>query len=169
MRHRFKHGAAKLGTRASPGQPWLIGRLTNEYIDLDKAINCGIIEAYGDRAFTLQLLNFHYDAIDDFNKAIEECNCFDSNLYFGRANSKQGIEDYDGAISDLTKALEYSKDDNERNREYSLMLGYSITLFYEMHLNLMHQSKDLAQAFKELNILRDPNNIREKKIKRRYE
>ena len=84
---------------------------------LDKAIECGVTQAYSGRAFTLQGLEFHYDAIDDFNKAIEYSKN-DANLYFGRGHSRKIIADYESAVSDLRIAVELIKEDNELNNIY---------------------------------------------------
>lgn len=93
---------------------------TNEQVLLlfDKAIECKIMDAYGDRAFCLQGLEFHYDAISDFDEAISFCSD-DANLYFGRGHSKKIIADYEGSISDLKKAVELSQVDNKLNAEYN--------------------------------------------------
>lgn len=84
----------------------------------DKAIKCGVKDANGDRAFCLQGLNYHYDAIKDFDQAISNSKD-DANLYFGRGHSKKIITDYDGAITDLKQAVELSKVRKKLNEEYN--------------------------------------------------
>ncbi len=38
----------------------------------DKAIQCGVKDAYSERAWCLEGLHFDYEAIEDFTKAIEQ-------------------------------------------------------------------------------------------------
>lgn len=84
----------------------------------DKAIECGIEDAYGERAFILQALGYYYDSILDFDKAISKFKD-DANFYFGRGHSKKIVGDYDGCISDLRKAVELSQLDTKLNTEYN--------------------------------------------------
>lgn len=70
------------------------------------------------RGTCLQALGYDFDAIKDFDKAIYffPTNC---NLYYFRSISKQTILDYEGAISDIKKAIELSKLDNNLNKIYN--------------------------------------------------
>ncbi len=134
----------------------------------DLAIECGIYDAYLDRAFCLQGLGFHYDAIVDFDKAIQKSSG-DANLHFGRGHSKQSIGQYDEAISDLKTAIELSKIDNELNRNYNIEMkksGWSsVSLFYESRLNyiLLNKKQSEEDDYKEF------YQIKISKIKRRNE
>jgi tetratricopeptide (TPR) repeat protein len=88
----------------------------------DEAIQNGFTgktgEVYDLRAACLQELGFHYDAIDDFDKAVV-VSPKDCNRYFCRSVSKAAIDDYSGQIIDLEKAIELSLEDNELNRGYN--------------------------------------------------
>lgn len=112
----------------------------------DKAIEYGVEhEVYGLRAMCLQALDFHLDAIDDFNKAIllspDDCN-----LYYMRSISKSAIGDVDGCVADLEEAVRLSKADNEMNRSYDIGAKeqgwnsvtdiYNASLFRESNLPL---------------------------------
>lgn len=70
------------------------------------------------RGICLQSLGYEYDAIEDFNRAIQFSpnNC---NLYYMRALSKDVILDYEGEIKDIEKAIELSKQDTKMNRQYN--------------------------------------------------
>jgi len=110
---------------------------------LDKAINGGVRPAYGDRAFMLQLFNFDYDAISDFDKAIS-FDPEDSNLFFGRGLSKMKLCDFDGAVTDLSTAVRLVKIECERNNKLSLeakRLGITepIILYSVCKKTLKHQ------------------------------
>ncbi|OFY84536.1 MAG: hypothetical protein A3F72_14115 [Bacteroidetes bacterium RIFCSPLOWO2_12_FULL_35_15] len=115
----------------------------------DLAIEYGVHEASADRAFCLQEMDFHYDSIQDFDNSICRCKN-DANLYFGRGNSKHCIADFEGAIEDLSLAIELSKKDNELNKLYNdaefIKTGYkSITQLYELHLVAILQEKKISQ------------------------
>lgn len=85
---------------------------------LDKAIENGFEDDVFDlRAGCLQELEYHYEAIADFNKAIV-LSPKDCNKYFSRSVSKGAIKDYQGEIDDLRLAIELSKEDSELNRAY---------------------------------------------------
>lgn len=97
----------------------------------DKALSSGYNNSYGEifksRAFCLQEFDFHYDAILDFDKAIELLKT-DCHLYYTRAISKCAVLDYLGQYEDLTKAYELAQEDNEQNKDYdkkALGMGYS--------------------------------------------
>lgn len=112
---------------------------------LDKAIDCDVKDAYEDRAWCLQSLNYDFEAIEDFNKAIllkhDDCN-----LYYGRGLSKQKSADFEGAILDLELAYTFSKfktKDNQWRNEQVKKRGYdSIEYFYYTHLQTV--KKDLV-------------------------
>lgn len=78
-------------------------------IHFDNAISSGShLEAYKLKGNCLQKLDYHYNAIDDFDKAIEE-NPLDFSNYYSRAVSKKAILDFTGQIEDLHNAIYYYK------------------------------------------------------------
>lgn len=87
---------------------------------LDKALELGYEkdDIYEMRGYCLQELKYHFDAIEDFNKAIlfSPDNC---HLYFNRALSKEAVFDYHGEIEDIEKAIELSKKDTSLNKQYN--------------------------------------------------
>jgi tetratricopeptide (TPR) repeat protein len=103
-------------------------------VHFDKALEEGAIrddidgrDFYSYRAECLQTLKYHYDAIVDFDKAIE-ISPKDCNLYFSRSISKGAILEYEGEINDLRKAIELSRENTRLNREYNdkaQKMGYS--------------------------------------------
>lgn len=105
----------------------------------DEAIGLGFEGGgiHASRGSCLQSLEFHLDAIDDFNKAIS-LNPQDSNLYFMRSVSKGAAGDLGGRIADLQEALRVSEIENETNKIYHAWaqeLGYkNITAKYNYDL-----------------------------------
>jgi tetratricopeptide (TPR) repeat protein len=94
-------------------------------VHFDKALEEGAIRDdidgrnfYSYRAQCLQTLKYHYDAIVDFDKAIE-ISPNDCNLYFSRSISKGAILEYEGEIDDLRKAIELSRENTRLNRKYN--------------------------------------------------
>ncbi len=78
-------------------------------IHLDNAIISGTHhEAYKLKGNCLQKLDYHYNAIEDFDKAIE-ANPLDFSNYYSRAISKKAILDFTGQIEDLHNAIYYYK------------------------------------------------------------
>lgn len=63
-------------------------------------------EAYKLKGDCLQRMNFHYNAIEDFDKAIET-NPLEFSNYYSRAVSKKAILDFTGQIEDLHNAIYY--------------------------------------------------------------
>lgn len=123
----------------------------------DKVIISGISEAYIHRAFCLQNLKYHFEAIEDFNRGIQ-LEPENANHYFGRSNSKSGIGDFEGQISDLRKAIELSRIKSETNRINDLgakaQRFESSTELYESNLNfamtkseLMNKSELLKKTY----------------------
>jgi tetratricopeptide (TPR) repeat protein len=86
----------------------------------DTANKCGFEDAglFSSRAWLLNGLGWHLDAIEDFDKAIllEPQDC---NLYFGRAMSKMQTGDQQGSRADFQEAIRLSKVDNGLNTKYS--------------------------------------------------
>lgn len=115
----------------------------------DKAIECGIKEAYLKRCWCLESLHYDFEAIEDFTKAIA-INPNDCNLYYGRALAKHGSMDYDGAVADAKLATEYSKipdEDFEWRTEAMKKKGYSSLSafyysYYDMYLKDAYEYKD---------------------------
>jgi tetratricopeptide (TPR) repeat protein len=127
---------------------------------LDKALEHGFAEdfsydlhnLYDIRGACLQSLDFHYDAINDFDKSISlEPNNF--NKYFSRSVSKGAILDYEGQIADLLTAIRFSKIDNSLNKEYNdqaEMKGYKgATELLEMQLKMAKMSLESEIKTKE--------------------
>ena len=78
-------------------------------IHLENAISSGSYhEAYKLKANCLQKMDYHYNAIEDFDKAIE-ANPLDFSSYYSRAVSKKAIFDFTGQIEDLHNAIYYYK------------------------------------------------------------
>ncbi len=107
-------------------------------IYFDKAIECGIKDAYSYRAWCLESLHYDYEAIEDFTKAIE-ITPDDCNLFFGRGLAKRGSMDYEGAVKDAEFAVEYSKKQNtdfEWRTRQALDKGYpSLSMLYYSYLD----------------------------------
>ena len=133
---------------------------------LDKAIESGIKEAHFERAFCLQSLQFYFDAIEDFNQAIQNSKS-DANLYYSRGHCKMIVGEYDQAISDLQMAIEVSRLPNKTNEEYDDEMrksGWSsATQFFDSHLQQVIDRKKFAES----EHLKDFYLNRIKEIKRR--
>lgn len=84
----------------------------------EQAIQSNIPDGYNQRAMCLQALNYHAEALPDFDKAIE-ASPQDCNIYYMRAMSRIKLRDNTGAISDMRAAIELSQVDNEMNRVYN--------------------------------------------------
>lgn len=87
--------------------------LSNQFqealLHLDNAINSGFDnDAYVIRGNCLQKLDYHYHAIEDFDKAIE-IDPLQFSIYYNRAVSKKAILDFTGQIEDLHNAIYYYK------------------------------------------------------------
>ncbi len=108
----------------------------------DRAIEngCDNSEVFSLRGSCLNDLGFYFDALDDYNKAIEknpEKNI--ANNYFMRSLIKDSIFDFEGSLADAKEALHLSKLDNSDNRwwdNYSKKsFGMSSAIFYEWQLS----------------------------------
>lgn len=112
----------------------------------DKAIEIGFKnEVFEFRARCVQELDYHYDAIADFDEAIR-LSSKDCNLYFSRSVSKGAIKEYIGEISDLKKAVELSKENNELNRIYNdeaEKMGYKNGIAEMFQMRLVSAELDL--------------------------
>ena len=91
--------------------------LVNEAISLELPLSKQKkVEAYDLRGNIKTKLSYYLDSINDFNKAIE-LSFFSINkkhlekTYFNRAHAKHGVKDFEGAIKELTKAIEIDPND----------------------------------------------------------
>jgi tetratricopeptide (TPR) repeat protein len=120
----------------------------------DTAIQNNIEEGYDQRAMCLQALNYHVDALSDFDRAIE-LSPQDCNIYFMRAMSRIKLRDNAGAVSDMRAAIELSQVKNERNRAYNegrIKNGESpLHDFYTLHLQGIEVMASLNEQMKRLN------------------
>lgn len=140
--------------------------MSDALVLFDKAIEYGVQEAYGDRAFCLQGLEYHFNAIFDFDVAILS-DKIDANLYYGRSHSKMIIMDYDGSIEDMKTAIELSKVKNKLNIEYDDEIkktGWkSATSFYTFKLQEVLDRKESTKN----EIIKEIHSLKVQKIKRR--
>jgi tetratricopeptide (TPR) repeat protein len=93
----------------------------------DAAASNGITAAYEQRAFCLQALEYHLDALSDFEQAIE-LNPEDCNLYFASCWSRLAVGQKEEAVSGIDKAIALSKLNNALNATHSAYAkseGYS--------------------------------------------
>lgn len=107
----------------------------------DDAVARGFVGdgVYEKRAMCLQCLGFALDAIDDFDKAIEE-SPDDCNLYFMRGLSMQYAVRYVEADEDFNRAICLSKVKSGRNARYNEaargMGRESAAALYELHKSM---------------------------------
>ncbi|AWK06664.1 hypothetical protein HYN56_21495 [Flavobacterium crocinum] len=86
---------------------------------LDNALNSGFNSTvYELRAQCFQKLNYHYNAIEDFDKVIED-NPLEFSYYYSRAVSKNAVFDIAGQIEDLQNCIYYYK--KNKNIENSIL------------------------------------------------
>ena len=105
---------------------YLNGEMEKALSNFDKAIEnefelnfpTNASDLYCLRGGCLQALEYHYDAIEDFNKAIEY-DKYDCNKYYSRSISEDAILQYDSEIFDLKLAIVTAQIDNELNRAYN--------------------------------------------------
>ncbi len=81
-------------------------------------------EIYIWRAGCLQMLNFHLDAIDDFDRGIL-ISPGNGERHFQRSVSKGAVGDFAGAVADLEEAVRL---DSANNHENQLMLESRLEL-----------------------------------------
>lgn len=100
-------------------QLYLASRFHDALVYLDDAVNAGFdIAVYELRAKCFQKLDYHYKAIDDFDKVIEE-NPLEFSYYYSRAVSKNAVFDISGQIEDLHNCIYYYK--KNKNIESSVL------------------------------------------------
>lgn len=128
-------------------------------IMFDKAIELDLIkEAYRERAYCLQRLGYHPDAIDDFTQAIKY---FPSNAnnYYGRALSNGSLGNYDQALSDVNCAISLSRVESDENQALNTIakkMGYnSATRIYEAYLpELISEMNEPDEDIRNINIIK---------------
>ena len=90
-------------------QLYLSSRFNEALSYLDNAVNAGFNSTvYELRARCFQKLNYHYKAIEDFDRVIED-NPLEFSYYYSRAVSKNAISDIGGQIEDLHNCIYYYK------------------------------------------------------------
>ncbi|MEZ5003623.1 MAG: hypothetical protein R2730_11375 [Chitinophagales bacterium] len=103
-------------------------------------------ELYKFRGHCLQVLDFHYEAVENFTSSLS-IDPTDCNTYFYRSMSKKYTLDLEGRINDLKMAIEHSKLETELNKQYRLIaknLGNeSHTSIYSFQL--FHAQLDLKE------------------------
>lgn len=100
-------------------QLYLSSKFDEALYHLDNAINAEFNSTvYELRARCFQKLNYHYKAIEDFDKVIED-NPLEFSYYYGRAVSKNAISDISGQIEDLHNCIYYYK--KNKNIESSIL------------------------------------------------
>jgi len=117
----------------------------------DEAIRKGLVEpavfhngfdeseAFSLRGSCLDDLGFYFEALEDFNRAIEiKPRKGIAHNYFRRGMVKKSLFDFEGYLADLKEAIRISKLDNDDNaywNNYAKSTGFSSqTAFYEMWL-----------------------------------
>ena len=98
---------------------YLSDRFSEALLYFDNAIDSGSeVNVFKIRAKCLQKLNKHSQAIEDFDKLIED-NPLEFSNYYRRAISKKAIADLPGQIEDLTSCIYYYK--KNKNLEDSIL------------------------------------------------
>ena len=125
---------------------------------------------YDLRGACLERLEFHYDAISDFNKSIS-LSPNDCDKYFCRSRSKLAILDYEGAVLDIEKAIEVSQVDNEHNKifnEQAYEQGYKngAAEFYQLRLQMV--KLDLEYDLTEREKIENASSPNEKDFRREF-
>lgn len=100
-------------------QLYLLERFNEALFYLDKAVISGFSSAvYELRAKCFQKLNFHYRAIDDLDKIIED-NPLEYSFYQSRAVSRNAVYDITGQIEDLHSCIYYYR--KNENIQFSIL------------------------------------------------
>ncbi len=135
------------------------------------------------RASCLQGLKYHYDAIEDFDKAIQ-LSPKDCNNYFTRSVSKGAVLDYEGQVADLEKAIELSRIKNDLNKVYDekvkknghngitgflklMLLNAKMDLEYDMEWRKKILDASPEQKAKLEKMFQERKELRLKNVKRR--
>jgi tetratricopeptide (TPR) repeat protein len=110
-------------------------------------------EVFSLRASCLNDLGFYYDAIEDFNRAIESNpEKGIANNYFMRSLVKDSIFDFEESFLDINEAVRLSKLDNDDNAYWNghakKTIGYkTATEFYEWHLDMIKTKIDREKKY----------------------
>ncbi|RTL47772.1 MAG: hypothetical protein EKK39_13360 [Sphingobacteriales bacterium] len=141
---------------------------------LDKAIEMGYDRAdvFSIRGRCLHDLGFYFDAIEDYNKAIEKKAPKEympmgyANDYFMRSLIKMNVFDYVGSLTDIEEAIRLSKLDNDDNKYWNdhtkRTLGFNTaTEYYEIQKEFIERRLEMSKKFPE------DNTAELEKIKRR--
>src|SRR5262249_20106017 len=108
----------------------------------DQAIASGYdtSEVFSLRGSCLNDLGFYFEALEDYNKAIQKHpSKAIANNYYMRSVIKDSLFDFEGSVADLKEAIRLSKLDNDDNKFWNnhakSQLGFdSQTAFYEWNL-----------------------------------
>jgi tetratricopeptide (TPR) repeat protein len=141
----------------------------------DKSLEYGFADFFENQATTLydlragclQELEFHYDAINDYNKSIS-LSKNDCDKYFCRSRSKLAILDYEGAILDIEKAIEVSMIDNEHNRIFNDQAheqGYKNGAADFYQLGLQRVKMDLDSELESIQKIKNASSQEEKQYR----
>jgi tetratricopeptide (TPR) repeat protein len=99
----------------------------------DIAASCGINETFAFRGYVLQGLDYDYEAIEDFTKALVH-EPDDANIYYGRHLSNSKIGDFEKALADINQAIYLAGLNTARNRNHDEIIqksGYpNVVAFY---------------------------------------
>jgi len=110
-------------------------------------------EVFRLRGSCLNDLGFYFDAIEDYNKAIEKKpKTGIASNYHMRGLIKDKVFDYKGGLADIDEAIRLSKLDNHDNEfwnEYAKKtFGYdSATQFYELQRDMFKVSLDVEERY----------------------
>lgn len=136
------------------------GQLNEALILFDSLIENGYEDKKGEvydlKACCLQGLNYEYEAIENFNKAII-FSPNDCNRYFSRSISRSAILDFEGEISDLEKAIQLSNDYPKINESYiesAKEQGYdSLASLFKLRIALSKSTyTDMSDDSKEMRL-----------------
>lgn len=116
----FKQNPGQDAADLEKGKELYLSSRFNEALSyLDNAVNEGFNSTvYELRAKCFQKLNYHYKAIEDFDKVIED-NPLEFSYYYSRAVSKNAVCDISGQVEDLHNCIYYYK--KNKNIESSIL------------------------------------------------
>ncbi|MDR3597989.1 hypothetical protein [Clostridium sp.] len=138
----------------------------------DKAIENGYDESevFSLRGSCLNDLGFYFDALEDYNKAIQKNPQMGiAANYHMRSLIKDSIFDFEGSLADIKEAIRLSKLDNDDNKywnNHAKITGYkSAADFYDWQLRIAERKIELEK--KSPAIMLADKNAKLEKIKRR--
>ncbi|QOG01137.1 tetratricopeptide repeat protein [Flavobacterium sp. MDT1-60] len=124
---------------------FLSNRISDALTHLNKAIHLGFeTDAYELRGNCLQKLDCHDNAIEDFDKAIEN-DPLKFSVYYSRALSKKAVRDFTGHIEDIHNAIYYYKKSSTVENQ---TLKTFETQLLSAQLNIDHEMQNSAQPEK---------------------